>query len=179
MSAVLARTDGQAGFTLVEMICTIAVLAILATVAMPLAQNAVQRRKEVELHRDLEVMCAGINRYHQYALAGAIPSWDPDWNYYPPDLDSLVEGIELNAAQSGKTQVEAFLREIPVDPLTGERSWGYRSYQMDPDDTTWDGANVFDVYSLSAGTALDGTEYSTWGCEGTTIGSIPGNILIR
>jgi general secretion pathway protein G len=179
MSIVRERRNTDSGFTLVEMICTIAVLAILATVAMPLARNAVQRSKEAELRRDLEVMCAGINRYHQYAMAGAIPAWDPDWDYYPPDLDSLVEGIELNAAQSGKTQVQQFLREIPVDPLTGDRTWGYRSYQMESDDTTWDGANVFDVYSLSTGTALDGSSYSTWGCEGNTIGSISGNDLLR
>jgi len=157
------------GMTLVEVVCAIAVLLILVTLAMPLARNAVQRRKEAELHHAMRIMCTAIDRYHRYALSGIIKPWDPDWEGYPPDLETLVEGVELIGTGSGaRPKVEKFLREIPMDPMTGERTWGLRSYQMDSDDDGWDGKNVYDVYSLATGTALDGTLYSEWGCEDTS-----------
>ena len=149
------------------MVATIAVLMILGTMAMPLARNAVKRHREAELRRDLNVMCAAIDRYHRYAMRGAIEPWDPDWEFYPPDLDTLVEGVELNSS-SGKPRTEKFLREIPLDPMTGDRTWGMRSYQQDPEETTWDAKNIWDVFSLSPGTALDGSAYSEWGCEDTS-----------
>ncbi|PYT07501.1 MAG: general secretion pathway protein GspG [Acidobacteria bacterium] len=160
-----------AGLTLVEVMCAVALLLVLATIAMPLARNTVQRHKEAELRRDLNVICAAIDRYHQYAITGAIKPWDPDWEGYPPDLETLVEGVEITGtATGGRQKVVKILREIPVDPLTGERTWGLRSYQMDPDTKGWDQKNVWDVYSLSSGTALDGTSYSDWGCEDTSPG---------
>jgi general secretion pathway protein G len=158
-----SRLSGKGGVTLVEVVCAMAVLIILTTLAMPLARNAMQRRKEAELHRALNVMCAAIDRYHRYALNGAIKPWDPEWEGYPPDLETLVEGVEV-AGQTGKQRTEKLLREVPEDPLTGERTWGLRSYQNEPDEG-WDGKNVYDVYSLSQGTALDGTNYNEWGCE--------------
>jgi general secretion pathway protein G len=150
------------GLTLVEMVAAIAVLAILTTVAMPLGRNAMIRKREAELRRDLSLMRAAIDRYHYAALLGAIKPWDPDWQQYPPDLETLVEGVETTAAEAGRTRVEKFLREIPVDPMTGEADWVLRSYQNEPDDTAWDGENLFDVRSASPGIALDGTNYSDW-----------------
>jgi len=150
------------GLTLVEVVCAIALLAILATIAMPLGRNAAVRRREAELRVSLATMRRAIDRYHQLASTGAIQPWDPDWEYYPPDLETLVEGIEVSSPQAGQVKVEKFLRDIPIDPMTGERDWSLRSYQMDPDDTSWDGKNVFDVRSLSTGVALDGTLYSDW-----------------
>ncbi len=153
---------GDRGLSLVEMAAALAVLAILTTVAMPLGRNLLIRQRETELRHALTIMRAAIDRYHQAALVGAIKPWDPDWQQYPPDLETLVEGVELTAAESGRTRVEHYLREIPVDPMTGTPDWILRSYQMDADDTAWDGQNVFDVRSSSTGTALDGTNYSDW-----------------
>jgi general secretion pathway protein G len=78
---------------------------------------------------------------------------------YPPDLDVLVKGV----SQVGKIDVKLkFLRRVPFDPMTGKAEWGKRCYQDDPDDTSWCGENVWDVYSLSAGVGLDGTKYKEW-----------------
>ena len=154
------------GVTLVEMVATISVLFILVTMAMPLARNAVKRHREAELHRALNVMCSAIDRYHRLAQRGAIKPWDPDWEFFPPDLETLVEGVEMNSP-GGKPRTEKFLREIPVDPMTGKQEWGQRSYQQDATETTWDGQNLWDVYTLSSGIALDGSNYSDWGCEDT------------
>jgi general secretion pathway protein G len=78
---------------------------------------------------------------------------------YPPDLDTLVKGVQLTGA---KSQHVRFLREIPKDPMTGTADWGMRSVQDDTDSTSWGGQDVFDVYSKSIGTAMDGTKYSDW-----------------
>ena len=77
---------------------------------------------------------------------------------YPESLEVLVEGIDL----VGQERKQRFLRRIPVDPMTGEAEWGMRSYQDEPDSTNFGGQNVYDVYSLSDGTAIDGTEYKDW-----------------
>jgi general secretion pathway protein G len=150
------------GITLVEVITAMLVLAVLALMAMPLGKNALQRRKEWELRRALSVMRNAIDRYHEFAVVGRIQPWDPDWEFYPPDLETLVEGVEVAGTQGGEPRVERFLREIPEDPMTGERAWGLRSYQMDPDETSWDGANLYDVYSLAPGIGLNEMPYSEW-----------------
>src|SRR5438093_11537541 len=90
-----------AGLTLVEVMCAVALLLILATIAMPLARNTVQRHKEAELRRDLNVICAAIDRCHQYASTGAIKPWDPDWQAYPPDLETRVERVEITGTATG------------------------------------------------------------------------------
>ena len=76
------------------------------------------------------------------------------------DLETLVEGVSVQNDQSGRKL--KFLRRIPIDPITGEADWGLRSYQDEPDSTSWGGQNVFDVYTKSDGTALDGTRYRDW-----------------
>jgi general secretion pathway protein G len=152
---IRARRGPESGLTLVELIVTIAILSILATAAIPVARFEYKRQKERELRRDLWTMRDAIDRYKDAADKGAFQT-KVDSDNYPPDLDTLVNGVEV---QGKKLK---FLRRIPVDPMTGKADWGERSMQDDPDSTSWGGQNVFDVYSKSQGTALDGTKYSTW-----------------
>jgi general secretion pathway protein G len=146
---------GERGLTLVELIVTVAILTILATAAVPLARFQVKREKERELHYDLWMMRDAIDKYKDAADRGAFQTKVESQNY-PPDLETLVNGVDV---QGKKLK---FLRKIPVDPMTGQADWGLRSMQDDPDSDSWGGQNVFDVYSKSDGTALDGTKYSTW-----------------
>jgi general secretion pathway protein G len=146
---------GERGLSLVELIVTVAILAILASVAYPIARFQVQRHKEQVLHDDLWMMRHAIDKYKDAADRGAIRT-EIDAFGYPPDLDTLVKGVNV---QEHKVK---FLREIPIDPITGKQDWVLRSMQDDPDSDSWGGQNVFDVHSASDGTALDGTKYSTW-----------------
>jgi len=146
----------EAGMTLLELIIACAILLILASAAMPLVRITIVRSREAELRRDLREIRNAIDRYKDMADAGAFRT-EVTSNGYPPDLDKLVKG-EIVA---GNKKVR-FLRRIPVDPMTGQRDWGMRSVQDDPDSTSWGGDNVFDVFSKSPGTALDGSKYSDW-----------------
>ena len=146
---------GEAGLTLVELIVTVAILAILASAAIPLTRLEVKREKERELRYDLWQMRDAIDHYKDAAERGGIMTKVDSYNY-PPDLQTLVDGVEI---QSKKVR---FLRRIPVDPMTGKDDWGMRSMQDDPNSDSWGGQNVFDVYSKSDGTALNGTKYNTW-----------------
>ncbi len=148
---------GEAGFTLAEMVMVAALIAILAGMALPVAKYAVKRRKEVELRLALRLMRNAIDEYKRLSDKGMIPK-KVGSEGYPPDLETLVEGVQL----VGKDVKQKFLRRIPVDPMTGEAKWGLRSYQDEPDSTTWGEQNVYDVYSLSDGTAIDGTKYKDW-----------------
>lgn len=143
------------GFTLVEMIVAISILAILTGMAVPLVRVKVQREREVDLRRDLWEMRDAIDRYKADADRGAFQV-KAGTNGYPPDLDTLVNGVDV-----GGKKVR-YLRRIPVDPMTGKNEWGLRSMQDDPDSDSWGGDNVFDVYSKSQGTALDGSRYDQW-----------------
>ena len=147
--------SGERGLTLVELIVTVAILTILATAAVPLARFQVKREKERELRYDLWSMRDAIDKYKDAADRGAMQI-KLESQGYPPDLETLVNGVEV---QGKKLK---FLRKIPVDPMTGQADWGMRSMQDDPDSDSWGGQSVFDVYSKSDGTALDGTKYSTW-----------------
>jgi general secretion pathway protein G len=148
-------TDSQCGLTLVELIITVAIVAILASAAIPIARFQVKRAKERELRRDLWEMRDAIDRYYDAASKGGIQTKVDSMNY-PPDLQTLVDGVDI---QDKKVK---FLRRIPVDPMTNSTDWGLRSNQDDPDSTSFGGQNVFDVYTKSDGTALDGTKYNTW-----------------
>lgn len=145
----------QDGLTLVELIITIAIISILACAALPVVKYQVKRTKERELRQDLWEMRDAIDRYKDAADRGAIQI-KADSLGYPPDLQTLVDGVNV---QDKKVR---FLRAIPVDPMTNSTDWGLRSNQDETDSTSWGGQNVFDVYSKSDGTALDGTKYSTW-----------------
>lgn len=156
------RARSARGLTFIELVVVVVILMVMAAAALPLGRNAVKRKNELFLRRALTSMRSAIDEYHKYAQAGAIPAWDPDWEFYPEDLESLVEGIEVTSPQNPVPKKVIFLRKIPEDPMTGEAVWGMRSYQDDNDSSTWGGENIYDVYSLSAGTALDGTLYSSW-----------------
>ena len=133
----------------------LAALIILACAALPVAKFQVKRAKERELRRDLWEMRDAIDRYKEAADRGAIQI-KADSLGYPPDLQTLVDGVNV---QDKKVR---FLRAIPKDPMTNSTDWGMRSNQDEPDSDSWGGQSVFDVYSKSDGTALDGTKYSTW-----------------
>jgi general secretion pathway protein G len=145
----------EAGLTLVELIVTVAILAILASAAVPLTRLQVKREKERELRYDLWEMRDAIDHYKDAAERGGFMTKVDSFNY-PPDLQTLVDGVDV------KGKKVRFLRRIPVDPMTGKDDWGLRSMQDDPNSDSWGGQNVFDVYSKSDGTALDGTKYNTW-----------------
>jgi general secretion pathway protein G len=147
-----------AGFTLIELILACGILFILATVAIPLARVTIKRRKEADLRYDLREMRTAIDRYKDAADKNLIQV-KAGTEGYPPDLDTLVKGVQLTGAKSERVR---FLRELPKDPMTGTTDWGMRSAQDDTDTTSWGGQDVFDVYSKSTGTALDGTKYSDW-----------------
>ncbi|HEV2709030.1 MAG TPA: type II secretion system protein [Edaphobacter sp.] len=149
------RTNSQSGLTLVELIITVAIVAILASAAIPIARFQVKREKERELRRDLWEMRDAIDHYYDAATKGGIKTKIDSMNY-PPDLQTLVDGVDI---QDKKVR---FLRSIPVDPMTNSTDWGLRSNQDEPDSTSFGGQNVFDVYTKSDGTALDGTKYNTW-----------------
>jgi general secretion pathway protein G len=149
------RLRREAGLTLVELIVTVAILAILASAAVPVARFQVKREKERELRYDLWQMRSAIDHYKDAADKGLIQT-KVDSQNYPPDLDTLANGIDI---QGHKVR---FLRKIPVDPMTNSTDWGLRSMQDDPDSDSWGGQSVFDVYTKSDGTGLDGTKYKDW-----------------
>ncbi len=148
----------NAGVTLLELIIATAILVTLASAAMPMARVVIVRGREIELRHDLRDMRDAIDRYKDAADKGQIRV-EQDTDGYPPDLDTLVKGVQL--ASAGDKRVR-FLRKIPVDPMTGRAEWGLRAVQDDPSSNSWGGKNVFDVYSMSQGTALDGTKYADW-----------------
>ena len=143
------------GLTLIELIIAIMIIGLLAGAAVPIVRTRVKRDKEIELRRDLWEMRDAIDKYKDAADRGAFQT-QVDSLGYPPDLQTLVDGVDV---QGKKLR---FLRRIPVDPMTGSAEWGLRSNQDDTDSTSWGGQNVFDVYTKSDGTALDGTKYNAW-----------------
>lgn len=157
------RLSSNDGYTFVELIVVSAMLVILASVVLPLVQVTAQRQREVELHRALREMRDAIDRFKDAVDSGAIASTElkPDNEGYPPDLDTLVEGVAAANDASGR-KLRFGLRRIPVDPMTNQADWGMRSYQDKPDSASWGRQNVFDVYSKSEATALNGTQYKDW-----------------
>lgn len=150
-----AVRPGEAGMTLIELIIVVTMLGILATAAVPVAKFQVKRTKERELRRDLWEMRAAIDAYKDAADKGGIQT-KADSNNYPPDLQTLVDGVDISSKHV------RFLRRIPVDPMTNSNEWGLRSNQDDTDSDSFGGQNVFDVYTKSQGTSLNGEKYSTW-----------------
>src|ERR1700690_3036511 len=146
---------GQRGFTLIELIVATIILSILVGMAVPVAKNAVIREREHELRYDLWMMRDAIDRYKDASEKGAFQI-KVGSEGYPPDMDTLVTGVDV----AGKKL--KFLRRIPVDPMTKTTEWGMRSMQDEKDSTSWGGQSVFDVYTKSDGTALDGTKYKDW-----------------
>jgi general secretion pathway protein G len=145
----------ERGFTLIELIIATAIMVILSTMAIPLARLSITREKERMLRIDLWDMRDAIDRYKDAADRGGFQT-KVDSQNYPPDLETLVKGVDV---QGKKVR---FLRKIPIDPMTGTTEWGLRSMQDDPDSDSWGGQSVFDVYTKSQGTGLDGTKYKDW-----------------
>jgi len=143
------------GFTLIELIVATAILVILTSLAIPMARIGIKRERERELRHDLWEMRDAIDRYKDAADRGAFQI-KVGSEGYPPDLETLVNGVDV-----GGKKVR-FLRRLPVDPMTGNNEWGTRSLPDDPDSDSSGGDNVFDVYTKSSGTGLDGTEYKSW-----------------
>jgi general secretion pathway protein G len=148
-----ART--MRGFTLIELIVATTILLILTTLAIPLARVTIKREKEHELRRALWDLRDAIDRYKDAADQGKFQT-KVGSEGYPPDLDSLVKGVDV---QGKKLK---FLRKIPIDPMTNGTEWGMRSMQDEADSESWGEQNVFDVYTKSQDTGLDGTKYKDW-----------------
>jgi len=144
--------------TLLELIIACTILLILSSAAMPLARYTVMRQRESELRQDLREMRNAIDRYKDLSDRNLIRV-ELGSEGYPPDLDTLVKGVQLGATNDRRIR---FLRRVPIDPMTGRADWGLRAIQDDPDSMSWGGKNIFDVYSKSQGTALDGSKYSDW-----------------
>lgn len=150
------------GFTLTEMLVTLTILAILAAAVIPLAKTAVKREKEIELRRNLRLIREALDAYKKLADEKKI-EFEEDTEGYPPDLETLIKGVEFKGEEEeSETKIIKFLRRIPKDPMTNSYEWGLRSYQDDPDSETWGEENVYDVYTKSQATALDGTKYKDW-----------------
>ena len=154
----------QAGFTLIEMLITVAIVAILASIALPMTSLTVQRNKEQDLRHALRQIRDGIDAYKQAVDEGRIVK-KLDQTGYPPELKDLVSGVK--DAKSPKEKYIYFLRSLPRDPMSEDASaapedtWGKRSYASPPDDPK-EGEDVFDVYSLNEKSGLNGIPYREW-----------------
>lgn len=146
------------GFTLVELLATVTIIAILVGMAIPLARNSIKREREQDLRNALREMRTALDKYKQASDDGKIEV-PTDTEGYPQTLDALVDGVQL-IGQAGKNI--KFLRKIPIDPMTNSTDWGMRSYQDETNSQSWGGQNVFQVYSKSEGVAFDGTRYKDW-----------------
>lgn len=207
------RKNSEHGYSLLELIATLAVLAVLTMGTIPLAQNAVKRQKEQRLREVLRQMRSAIDEFKRDTYGacpqGAVNSVNPtiqngpngpadprsrvviddckifdmdNLDRYPPDLETLVNGVRVKARgvnvrggsgiKDGSLQateineekeiIKVYLREIPTDPMTGEKDWKIRSTYQPGDSENWDDINVFDVRSSSDDEALNGEKYSDW-----------------
>ena len=155
----MRRRKNQRGLTLVELVVAFTIMLVLSSMAVPLARSRVRAARQRELANDLREMRGAIDKYKDYADLGYLGPQKQGTNNWPETLDVLVEGVKLPGPDGKKMR---FLRRIPVDPMTGKTEWGLRSMQDDPESDSWGGQNVFDVYTKSEGTGLDGTKYKTW-----------------
>jgi general secretion pathway protein G len=180
---MVTRRKAASGHTLIEMVVTIAVMAILASVILPLAAVTRKREREIELRRSLREIRIAIDMYHELCMVSGVPGQaappgaagsqmimlkidnDLGRTCFPEDLDLLVEGVETNVPDYKLK----FLRRIPKDPFNSDGEehdgygWLFRSTTDDPDsDGGWDRKNVFDVRTASESQALDGSYYAEW-----------------
>ena len=146
------------GFSLIELIITVTIIALLAGIAVPLARNSIRRQQEVELRRALREMRVAIDRYKEASDLGLIEV-TLGTEGYPETLEILVEGVDQISTVDRRLKL---LRRIPVDPMTNSTDWGLRSYQDEPASISWGRENVFDVYTRSEAEALDGSRYQDW-----------------
>ena len=208
----MGNPQSAAGFTLIELIVTLVVLAVLVMGTIPLTQNAVRREKELRLRENLRLIRSAIDEFKRDTFGacpqGAITTGNPtaagvratapadprsrvvvddckiftteNLDRYPPTLDDLVKGVRVKArglnvqtntafSDTNATDLnqekefnKVYLRELPVDPMTGESDWQFRSSFQGKDDGSWDEINVFDARSNSDAEALNGEKYSDW-----------------
>jgi len=142
-----------------ELVVTATVLMILASVVVPLARNGLKRERELELRRSLREIRMAIDDYKKQAEQQKIKAPPADANFYPESLELLVDGVPAIGSSNRKIR---FLRHIPLDPMTGKAEWGLRNSNDDPDSTSWGGSHVYDVYSLSTATGMNGIPYREW-----------------
>ena len=162
------------GLTIIELIVTVVILSILGMVVFPLAQMTAKRTKELQLRQNLREIRTAIDKYkedYDKAIKEGKKQNVTDKSGYPETLELLVEGDDFGGLSKDKKK---FLRRIPPDPFNPSKvkdgkvakdakdMWGLRSYKDKPDSTQWGGEDVFDVYSLSEETAIDGTKYKDW-----------------
>lgn len=152
---------GERGTTFLEVLAVATIIAILAAVALPLSRVTRQRQKEIELRRALREVRTAVDRFKDAVDRGQIGGTDVKLGSegYPESLETLVEGVNQVGRPGFKLK---FMRRIPEDPFSGKAEWGMRCYQDDKDSFSWCGDNVFDVYTLAEGTALDGTKLKDW-----------------
>jgi general secretion pathway protein G len=151
----MARKLPERGFTVMELIVASAILSILCGLAVPYAKLAARRERERVLRQNLRIIREAIDHYAEGSEQGKFfkaPSAG-----YPPNLEALLGPIELPNGRKLR-----LLKEIPMDPITGNRDWGVHSMEDDPASDSWDGNQVWDVYSRASGTGLDGTRYRDW-----------------
>ncbi|TMH48757.1 MAG: type II secretion system protein [Betaproteobacteria bacterium] len=164
MAGGRARAVAAQGFTLIELVITVAIVALLASVALPVSELAVQRTKEQELRRTLRQIRDAIDMYKQASDEGRIRKSIGD-SGYPKKLEDLAEGVDDQ--KSPKKEKIYFLRRVPRDPfnadptLSAAATWGKRSYASPPDDPK-EGDDVFDVFSLAQGKGINGQPYRDW-----------------
>jgi len=162
-----ALSGRRTGLSLVELIMTLSILSILAAVILPSAQLMAKRSKEIELRRNLRIMRNAIDDYkksYDKAVEGKQKIGSLNKSGYPESLEVLMEGDDFGGVVPEKKR---FLRRIPADPMVDSKTvaapgWGLRSYADKADSGSWGGEDVYDVYSLSDGTAIDGTKYKDW-----------------
>jgi general secretion pathway protein G len=157
------RIRCERGYSFIELLVVTALVAVLASAVMPLARVTMQRQKEIELRRTLRELRTAIDHFKDAADQGQIVATELKASNegYPPELETLVEGVPA-AGEATSGRKLKFLRRIPIDPMTRSTNWGLRSYQDRPDARTWGGQNVYDVYTTSDATGLDGTKYRDW-----------------
>jgi general secretion pathway protein G len=161
------RLDNIRGISLIELIVTLIILSVLSMLILPSAQMTMKRNREIELRRELRLIRTAIDDYRKTYDQAVIEKKLIDSlnkSHYPETLQVLVDGYDFGGLVNYKKK---FLRRIPADPFNPakpgeEPQWGLRSYADQPDSTTWGGEDVYDVYSLSEGTAIDGTKYKDW-----------------
>lgn len=166
----------ESGFTLLELLATIAILMVLATVAMPFTKMAAKRTKEIQLRQQLRTVRAAIDQFKlewnrdgdillgAYCVKNKLTCKDVSSIYgYPKSLDTLLE-VTLTGEEATVrgTTTRRYLRKIPIDPLTGQADWTLRCYSDPPDVSTWCGEDVYDLATKSEEAALDGTNYRDW-----------------
>lgn len=153
----------QRGLTLIELLISLSILAILAAAVLPLSQMTVKRGRELELRRELRVMRTAIDRFKrdwdERRIARTESGLADELNGYPVNLEVLVAGAPSTTEGASRLR---YLRRLPVDPTTGESAWRLRCYDDPPDAALWCGKNVYDVASASEGVAIDGTPYADW-----------------